>query len=214
MKKFTLSVAAVMAMSTFAMAGGDVKDVEPAVEPVIEVAVVDDSSFYVGLGYSYMNMNVKGYFGEVALFSGEEDLNGNALTVLAGYNFNKYIGVEGRYSITFGDMTAELWDGDEMDIDAELSNIALYLKPMYPMGGLTLYGLLGYGQVTLESPITSTEFSESGFQWGLGAGYAVTEDVGVFVDYTRLYDDKGFDGSNLEDDFVVDSITVGVTYKF
>ena len=216
MKKFTLSVVAVMAMSTFAIAGGDVKDVEPAVEPVVEVVapVVDDSSFYVGLGYSYMNINEKWPYATTE-GSGEQDLNGNALTVLAGYNFNKYIAVEGRYSITLGDMTAEFVEGDETDIDAELSNIALYLKPMYPVGELTLYGLLGFGKVTLEAP-NGEEFSESGFQWGLGAGYAVTEDVGVFVDYTRLYDDKGFDNfSEVQDrDFVIDSINVGVTYKF
>jgi len=208
MKKFTLSIAAVMAMGTFAIAGGDIAPVE---EPVVEVAVVDDSAFYVGLGYSYMNMNHKWSYAANE-GSGEEDLNGNALTVLAGYNFNKYIAVEGRYSITLGDMTAEMPDKD-MDIDAELSNIGLYLKPMYPVGELTLYGLLGFGKVTLEDP-AGGDHSESGLQWGLGADYAVTEDVGVFVDYTRLYDDKGFDGESPDDDFVVDSINVGLTYKF
>ena len=220
MKKFTLSMAAVMAMSTFAIAGGDIKEVEPAVAPVMEVAVVDDSSFYVGLGYSYMNWNGEGseYGDELAiapiLVPYEYDVSGNALTVLAGYNFNKYIAVEGRYSLTLGDLTMEE-DGDEEDIDADMSNIALYLKPMYPMGGLTLYGLLGYGQLTIEAE-DGDELSESVFQWGLGASYAINDNVGVFVDYTRLYDDTGFDGESefADEDIVVDSITVGVTYTF
>ncbi len=32
--------------------------------------------------------------------------------------------------------------------------------------------------------------SEDGFQWGLGANYAVTENIGVFADYTNLFDDS------------------------
>jgi opacity protein-like surface antigen len=212
MKKFTLSLVTVLAMSTFAIAGGDIAPVE---EPIVEVApVVDDSGFYVGIGYSYINLNDK--YTPIGTISGNEmDYYGNALTVLAGYNFNKYIALEGRYSVVLGDLT---WEDDDLgeDFDGELSNIGLYLKPMYPIGGLTLYGLLGYGQVTLDfSPNGDSEHSESGFQWGLGASYAVNDNVGVFVDYTRLYDDKGFDnGFNPNSDIIVDSINVGLTYKF
>ena len=209
MKKFTLSIVAVMAMGTFAVAGGDI---QPVVEPVVEVVapVADDSSFYVGLGYSYMNFQGEGE-GEGPY---EYDINGNAFTVLAGYNFNKYFAVEGRYSLTVGDLTYE--EGDyEGDWEGDMTNIALYLKPMYPISELTLYGLLGYGQVTLDRD-SEEEFSESGFQWGLGASYAVNDNIGVFVDYTRLYDDTGFDGGGRyeDEDIVIDSINVGVTYKF
>ena len=206
MKKIMMSVVSIVALSSLSVAGGGVAP--PPLPPEI---IVDDSSLYVGLGYSYMNINDQWSHDN----GGDDDLNGNALTVLAGYNFNKYIAVEGRYSVVLGDMTAQFSDGSpDQDIDSELSNIGLYLKPMYPIGELTLYGLLGFGQVTLESPVTSTEYSESGFQWGLGASYAVNENIGVFVDYTRLYDDTAFDGESLANDFIFDSITVGVTYTF
>ena len=207
MKKFNLSLVAVLAMSTFAMAGGDIASVEPVVETPVVVEAVSDAGFYAGLGYSYMNFNAQA-IGR----PGEFDVNGNAFTVLAGYNFNKYIAVEGRYSLTVGDLTYEEGDVKE-DLDGDMSNIAIYLKPMYPMGELTLYGLLGYGQVTFDIEKVG-DLSESGFQWGLGASYAVNENVGLFVDYTRLYDDVGFDGTILQGDIVVDSISVGVTYKF
>jgi len=204
MKKLTLSIAAVMAMGTFAIAGGDIAPVE---EPMVEVAapVIDESGFYLGLGYSYMKLTIDdGY--------SEGDYTGNAITALAGYNFNKYIAVEGRYSVVLGDITED-WRG-ERDIDGELSNIALYLKPMYPIGGLTLYGLLGYGQVTFDHESWEGD-KESGFQWGLGASYAVNDNIGAFVDYTRLYDDEGFSGCFcVIENVVVDSINVGVTYKF
>ncbi|MCO4845035.1 MAG: porin family protein [Sulfurovum sp.] len=214
MKKFTLSVVTVLAMSTLAIAGGDIAPVEPVVE--VE-APIDDSSFYVGLGYSAMNMNndaalrvtAPGFGVNLLSWSPNADISGDALSLIAGYNFNKYIGVEGRYSATFGDLTFD--NGTETDYNGDMSNIALYLKPMYPMGGITLYGLLGYGEVTVEDDFT--EYSESGFQWGLGASYAMTENIGIFVDYTTLYDDTGFDTVTIGD-YKVDSINFGLTYTF
>jgi len=213
MKKFNLSLVVVLAMSTFAIAGGDIAPVEPMIE-VQEAPAVDDSGFYVGLGYSYMNMNFEGSVELNSVFAppviGETDINGHALTVLAGYNFNKYIAVEGRYSLTLADLNVDNAIGGS-DLNADMSNIALYLKPMYPIGAVNIYGLLGYGQVTLDDV---TEYTESGFQWGIGASYAVNDNVGVFVDYTKFYDDKGFDGHWITQDIVVDSINVGMTYKF
>ena len=209
MKKFTLSIAAVMAMSTFAIAGGDITPVE---EPMVEVVepVADDSGFYVGLGYSRMTKTVEDAIYVTGLEYDDLEYTADSLLLLAGYNFNKYIAVEGRYTMSIGDVEASDTWYDEAD--NELSNIGIYLKPMYPIGGLTVYGLLGYGQVTFDN---GTEYTENGFQWGLGANYAVTEDVGVFVDYTRLYDDENFDDCMCGDhDVVVDSINVGVTYKF
>jgi len=195
MKKVTLSLIATLAMSTFAVAGGDIAPVEPAIT-VPEVAE-STGSFYVGLGYSYMNMNIDSYdSGQTsALIVPEEDHDGDAVLLLAGYNFNQYFGVEARY--------AGLTDC--------LENYGIYAKPMYPVGDVTVYGLLGYGETTYDN---GTSSSESGFQWGLGANYAVTEQIGVFVDYTSLYNDSGFDGHLTGVDFMVDSVNVGMTYKF
>lgn len=192
MKKFNLSLVAVLAMSTFAIAGGDIAPVEPMVEtPMVEESA---GAFYVGLGYSYMNMDIDGYTPIDSRAIAGEEHNGDAVLLLAGYNFNQYIGVEGRYA-GFTDC---------------LENTAIYLKPMYPMAGVTVYGLLGYGETTYDN---GSSLSESGFQWGLGASYKVTENIGVFVDYTDLYDDSGFDSYQLSD-VMVDAVSVGVTYKF
>lgn len=183
MKKFNLSLVALLAMSAFATAGGDIAPVEPVVEtPMVEEST---SSFYVGLGYSYMNMDP----------DNNAEIDGDAVLLLAGYNFNQYIGIEGRYS----------------GLTDCLENTAIYLKPMYPMGGITLYGLLGYGQVDYDG---GQSLSESGFQWGLGASYEVVENIGVFIDYTSLYDDTGFDGALPNQDVLADSINVGFTYTF
>ncbi len=177
MKKVTLSIIAALAMNTFAFAGGDISPVEPE----ITVPEVSEStgSFYVGAGYSYMNLDA------------ETEHDGDATLLLAGYNFNQYIGVEARY--------AGLTDC--------LENAAIYVKPMYPIGDAKVYALLGYGETTYDNGVVDN--SENGFQWGLGANYAVTENIGLFADYTNLYDDT-FAGV----DSTVDAINVGVTYTF
>ncbi|MFT7824119.1 MAG: porin family protein, partial [Sulfurimonas sp.] len=179
----------------------------PPVEPVVETPVVEEApapmpgNFYLGLGYSYMNWE-----------SDSMEVDGDAVTLVAGYNFNKYIGVEGRYSMTVGDLTAS--ETGYPDRDSEISNLAIYLKPMLPLGGVTLYGLLGYGELTVDDDYE--EASESGFQWGAGASMAINERLSVFADYTCLYDDENFDNPfepNTADIYVY-SVNVGVTYNF
>jgi opacity protein-like surface antigen len=179
MKKVSLSIVALLAMNTFAFAGGDFTT---PVEPQITIPEVDEStgSFYVGAGYSYINLDA-----EVV----EHD--SDAVLLLAGYNFNEYIGVEARY--------AGLTDC--------IDNAAIYVKPMYPIGDAKVYALLGYGETTYDNGVVDN--SEDSFQWGLGANYAVTENIGLFADYTNLYDDT-FAGV----DSTVDAINVGVTYTF
>jgi len=208
---------AVLAISSFANAGGDIAPIEPVVE--VESHEIYESSFYVGLGYSYINSNndaqpaftSPGYgIGLQPTRGSEIDITGDAFTLIAGYNFNKYFAVEGRYSATFGDLTFDDGAG-ETDFNGDISNLALYLKPMYPIGGLTLYGLLGYGEVTVDD--AWGENSESDFQWGIGASYAATENVSIFVDYTVLYDDSGFDSIVLGD-YQIDAINIGITYTF
>ena len=176
MKKITMSIVAFFAMNTMAFAGGDISPVEP--EITIPEMTESTGSFYVGAGYSYMNLD-----------AGTEH-DGDAVLLLAGYNFNQYFAVEVRY--------AGLTDC--------LENYALYVKPMYPIGDVAVYGLLGYGETTYDNGVSS---SEDDFQWGLGANYTVTEQIGVFADYTNLFDDTvaGVDQT-------VDSVNVGVTYKF
>ena len=202
MKKFALSTVALLALSASAIAGGDIAPVEPVVE--VEAPVADESGFYVGLGYSYIKAKVEG------LRNSEVEITGDAVGLLAGYNFNKYIALEARYGTTFGDITYEDSSGS-VDTSGDMSNWGIYLKPMYPMGELTLYGLLGYGEVTIDD--AGSEESDDDFQWGLGASYAVNENVGVFVDYTRLYDDSELYGSS-DIDVVAESINIGFTYNF
>ncbi|MBD3791122.1 MAG: porin family protein [Campylobacterales bacterium] len=211
MKKVTLSLVAIISLSTFAVAGGDITPVEPYVN-VPEVKTERTGNFHLGLGYSYMNMNVENFNYDSLDYVGSSDADITAHSVLfkGGYNFNEYFGLEGRYTMSVGDLTLD--NGQETDIDGDMSNLGIYAKVMYPvMEELSVYGLLGYGQVTVDN---GAELSESGFQWGIGAEYAVTENIGLFVDYVNMYNDTGFDGELAGHDVMVDAISVGATYKF
>jgi len=184
--------------SNLAFAGGNIDLLEPeiAIAENLEQAI-SENYFYTGLAYSYMKMN------DDTL---NTDITGNAISILAGYKFYRYLSLEGRYSTTLGDVNV-----DNIDKDWDITNLALYLKPQYSLNELTLYGLLGYGHTTLDN---GTKHSENAFQWGLGANFSATEDIEVFIDYTRLYDDNGFDSLSTDNDTCFDSVNVGISYNF
>lgn len=182
MKKIVLS--AVLAAS-FAVAGGDIAPVEPAIT-VPEVAVAPTSmvgNFYVGAAYSYLDRD----FTEDGITESDST---DAGTLLAGYKFNDYIALEGRYTDDFNDF----------------SNWGVYAKPMYPVGPVSIYGLLGYGQSDFG------DAKDDGFQWGGGLAYALTQNIGLFADYVQMVDEKNYD--NTGTDVELYGINAGVTYTF
>ena len=227
MKKFTVSIMAAAALSTFAMAGGDIT---PPVEPVVETPVVEEAPapmpgyFYLGLAYSYMN-----YEGDFYAEDGQETLSANmeaewdAIMLQAGYQFNPYIGIEGRYWSNLGDGDATMsyrYEGEGSESGSESGDApditawGIYLKPTLPVGeGFSLYGLLGYGNVEIDDDF----FDESGFQWGVGASFNFAENMSLFVDYVNLYDDddsQQIEGFTADVDETIYTVNVGVTYKF
>ncbi len=214
MKKITLSLIASMAMAGTLMAGGDIA---PVVEPAYEAPVVqavDMSGFYLGAGYSAQYSDVEDYS-----YGVQVDVDSDNLLFVAGYDYNQYIGVEGRYSVSVGDV--ELSDSDgyaETSDDYETTNWAIYVKPQYLMdNGFGVYALLGYGETEF-SNLTETG-SDDGFAWGLGAKYTVNN-WSLFLDYTDLVTDgeltgiEAAPGVPADLDVQTDSWNFGVTYKF
>ncbi len=221
MRNLTLSVIAVMAINTFAIA-----ETYDAYGPNSYKALHDNDgsiesnkvgAAYVGLGYSYMNngLTLKDYFTGDRL---DSDIQGNALTLLAGYNVNEYFALEGRYSNTISDLSVDysINEFDEgINLGGKMSNIAFYLKPKYTSDDITFYGLLGYGKLKLE--LDSIDIlTESNFQWGLGLSFNAGKYLDkFFIDYIRLYDDSvGSLNQGFDTDLVVDTFNVGLTYKF
>jgi len=201
MKILTSTIAFVGITTNIAIAGGSfLAPVEPTKDvPQKEVIIVNDNvkydGFYLGGALSYLRMN------EIV------ELRGQALTLLGGYYFNKYLGVEARYTRTLTDI-----DEDQgaitVSVDKDLSNLGIYIKPMYNITtGFSAYGLAGYGKAEAEN------LEESGLQWGIGAKYELANGVGLFFDYMSFYDDDNFDTIEAQNVFF-NSTSVGATYTF
>jgi len=199
MKKIILSLVSVLALNSFAFAGGDLA---PVVEPIIEE---DNSAFYIGLGIDSMELNDD--------TTGEEITRGG-VSFIAGYQYNEYIAIEGRYNLGIStDYNEGTWQAVQ-DYDDDMTAWGIYLKPMYPITEeFDIYALLGYGGIELTN-IAGGDPYESGFQWGLGAQYEVVESWTISLDYVSLYDGTGLDYRAQLDDIDADIWTLAVSYKF
>jgi len=201
MKKIALSVVAIVGMSSLGFAGGDVA---PVAEPVVVVEEEGLSGFYAGLALSAVYANNSTVDVELWDEIDEQDRLGN-VSFIAGYNFNEYIALEGRYTTSFAH-----------EDTVEMDGWSLFVKPQYPViENFSVYALLGFGAVTLDGINGyDVDVDDNGFQWGIGASYLATENISVFIDYTSLaveMDGSYWDGPVQAD---VDAITIGVNYLF
>jgi len=224
MKKSPISIALVLGLSGLAFAGGNMSPIAPIEEPVAEAAAAPiDSAFYLGLGYSYLWSNRTAVLdkpgkpgdGDVVK---DTDSTANNIMLQAGYQFNRYLAAEGRYTLSIGDhtLTDNLKNGYKEDVDIDISNIALYLKPMYPIKDLLLYGLLGYGKINRNHNVRNSSWDGDGFQWGMGVQYSVGDNLKIFADYAQWYDEEGekhpVAPRLIDTDF--SAISTGISYKF
>lgn len=202
MKKITLSLVSVIALSSLSFAGGDVVSAPMAMEDAAK-------PFYVGIALAATS--TRGSSADLSFFSEKagQDRLGN-VTFNAGYDYNQYIAVEGRYTTSFA----------KEDV-VEMSGWSLFAKPQYPVNeDFTVYALLGFGGVTIDGVnITHpVNVDDNGFQWGLGMSYSlksVTDaDVVIYADYTSLANDM--DGVYWNGDLQssADALTIGVAYRF
>lgn len=188
MKKIILASAAIVALSSLGFAAENREGNK------------EDGGFYLGLAYSHLSHDI-----DYERLTTNVELDFNAIMLQAGYKFNPYVAVEGRYNVSFSDTDLD----DHMD-NADGSVLSLFVKPMYPIAPeMDIYALLGYSLTDASNDLSITSVDEGAFSWGLGALYDITEEFNIFADYTRFYDDRltGFD-------HVVDSFNIGVNYKF
>ena len=203
MKKIVLSICAIAAMSSLSFAGGDIETPE---EPKVIIPVVveeESSNFYAGLGLTAVSTRDADISVDWGATEGQDRL-GN-VSLLAGYNYNEYIAVEGRYTTSF-----------THEDSVEMSGWSLFVKPQYPVSeDFSVYALLGFGGVILDGVDgANVDVDDTGFQWGIGASYMVMENVSLFADYTWLANDIDgifFNGALQVD---VDAFTIGVNYQF
>jgi len=217
--KLTSSIAAIVALSGMAFAGGDIvppvfeqEIVEVPVEPVyipapapvvipapvvveapkpIAVApVVAANNWYIGLGATKMKAKQSADATTTPVITSMSDSQ-TGITGRIGYDFMNYLGAELRAaSATSGADT-----GNE-----KIKQVGLYLKPNVDLtDSLNLYGLLGASKVNMSNPSDLND-KETGLSYGLGLDYDVSNSFSLFVDvvdYLRKSDNNDVYGATL-----------------
>ena len=198
------------------VAGKNVAPVEAPIAPVVDV-----NPFYVGIGMLWSGTS-RDCECDDAYDNRDSRLKETAYGVIArvGYDFNQYIGVEARA------LKASI-DSDF----AETTHYGLYLKPQYHLtDALNVYGLVGYGQTTIDCTRADgssyTAYDDAGLSVGIGFEYDMSSDEpvassrtfdgqgdqekgwGIWVDYQNFLHDEG--SQKIKSNIV----TAGVTYDF
>ncbi len=185
----------------------------PAPIPVVP-AVVAKKNWYVGLD----------------ALAGRFETNSGVCTGLGdivakvGYNFNKYIGVEGRAG--FGVIEAD-HDSNIGGTSKIKENYGIYLKPQLPLGDkVSLFGLAGYAKAKVDSKSTSIgglsgKLDEASPSFGLGLEYMINDTWSIVAEGIRLlHKVEASTGTYTpvpnpaEDDINLDTFGLGVNYKF
>lgn len=207
MKKVFFSLIAATALSSSLFAG---KNVAPAPIPPLPVpekpapVTLPPLGLYIGGGLTYAksdcqcDTDVKFSDGTT---SRVRESKSYGVNLRAGYDFNEYIAVEGRYLYT-------PW-GDK---DRTLKHYGIYLKPTAPVtDNMDIYALIGYGKTECET----LSDSYKGLAWGVGTEYVFgkndngTKDGwGVYAEYSRPLKVSG------DKNIKTDVVTGGVAYHF
>ena len=198
LSKIIKPVIAITLLSTGVFAGGDFV-VEPNVvfEPIEETTPERESIFYMGIG-------------AVATGLSREcpcDSNGDRLKDMtygglfkAGINITDYIGIEARY----------INSSIESDF-SEVEHYGIYLKPQYLFNEKAkIYGLLGYGETTVDYTISNknSTLSENGLSYGAGFEYTFDNNMGLWVDMQHIFSDEGTYSTDLN------LGAAGISYNF
>lgn len=169
-----------------------------------------NNTIFVGAGLSYISSK------SLAEESTDEDKLGfSTIELVAGYKFNRFLGVDVRYGSGINDRTVDAAetqtvDSFELSIDGYQS---VYFRPEFSNREAKLYALLGYTQLDLAADafnadgtlFGSSTSSESGSSYGIGAGWFVGDEINVNLEYRMLLDDK-------DNEFSV--VTLGFDYRF
>ncbi len=148
------------------------------------------SGAYMGLGFTATEYDTNCNCS--SSLSGTDKTAGVVAKV--GYKFNEYIGVEAR-----GLKTMVASDGGEVE------HVSVLVKPSVPIGeSVSAYGLVGWGKTETFGDLRKTDVD--GLSWGAGLDYSVGENVSLFVDYERLFQES--DAPDLN------SVNMGIDYRF
>ena len=230
MKKITISLATIVALSSFGFAGGDIAPV-----PVVVAAEHDTSGFYVSGALYYNNVYSTDYNWFNDTTNTQDEVGG--LTAIIGYNYNEYLAFEARAS-------KSLFKEDY----ADEYHFSFFAKPQYRFRDednyednyFSIYGLIGFGYVNVEGTdgntpaapevIGQTIMDDWMFQYGIGLSYTFVDtdhpendngDLSVFVEFTQYMTDTSMNPTRLYgynpnkfDELSMNGLSIGISYQF
>ncbi|PUA27331.1 MAG: hypothetical protein B0W54_12115 [Cellvibrio sp. 79] len=192
--------------------------------------------FYAGLGVAKIDLNIdEPNYEEDSDLGGdlddefdEEDMeeggdwdpSWNAIELIGGYRQGPLATVEVRLGTT-----------DSAGIgsfDQTLNYFSVYYRPSVDLGQAQFYGLLGYSSVKSKSEETDEETGEvfkdddtfSGFSYGVGGAYSVTENIIIGLEYRLLasddleVEDDEEDASDYKETWELTALSANVSYRF
>jgi len=164
----------------------------------------DNAGLYLGLGYAYttIELGVSDDFLSLPAF----DVATDSIVFLAGFDFNDWLGIEGRYYWNITSAVADEYNAYGLLDEYKAESFAFYAKPQYSFDVVSIYALLG---VTMNDYTLLLQSSDDTlFSWGVGAKFNFTESFGAFADYTDLGESDLLLATGLS------SWNFGITYKF
>lgn len=155
-----------------------------------------DDRFYAGGNVAFWNYDEGGH---------DVKFNVSSAEGVVGFNVWKMINIEGRLGLGFEGST-ETFEyvvddttsppktkkgGTKLNLDQYAS---VYVKPELKNEIATFYGLLGYtsASASTENADFERDLDVSGFSFGLGMGFYVTDDALVNIEYRKLVQDSDY----------------------
>lgn len=186
----------------------------------------EGQGFYAGLGVAKIDLNIdEPSYEEDANVGGDIDEGGNwdpswnAIELIGGYRYGPLATVELRLGTT---------DSEGNDFfEQTLNYVSVYYRPSVDLGKAQLYGLLGYSSLNSKFEETDEETGEvfkeddtfSGFSYGVGGAYSITENINIGLEYRLLVsddledeDDEG--SSDYEETWELTALSANVSYRF
>ena len=146
----------------------------------------NDSGLYISLGYASANIDVT-IDGLDADKQKILDSSTDSVILMAGYDFNNYFGVEGRYYVNGSSLAYDYYLGDTLlSGEYKAESFALYAKPQYNFGLITVYALAGvsFNDYTIDTLLGGNQ-NDALFSWG-GVKIQCDKSLGIFSYYTDL----------------------------
>ncbi|GAB5445996.1 outer membrane protein [Gymnodinialimonas sp.] len=210
MNKFTAAALVSLMAPTMAFAGP--VEVPPAPVPVVIDPVVTWDGFYVGLGAATT-------MGDIDFFNPDvprELDDGNLHSIFAGYRMqNGNLVYGGELALHMVDEIAVTGFAGTSALDGTFVDARATLG--YALGSVLVYGALGFSTGTYDDILATdgNEFDLTGFNYGLGAEFQITDSIIVGLDYTaRMLEGDNPNSATQTTEVDLNTISLRASFRF